>query len=726
MKSPSFFRLSLEAKLPLLIGGLLLTVIAALSWSAYLAIHSATARAASDGLRFTTTQVVEVIQSAAQKPLGRARAMAADPSLRALLRSADTRLRGIAMTALANKGSEPEDLLAAELLDSHGRRVLAAGTDTAAIGPDELALAREGPDAGGIGRLRVLAGVMVFPAIVPIADRGQAVGYVVQWRRLVLTIRLTGIQFTLGNASGDFWTDLAGVVPTPALNVPSLIGVARVVPAPTGPQLAAAALVPTTAWVILLQVPERAILGPVHRFLRRLAVMAGVLLTLGVAGGWLVSRRITSPLKQLTEAAETIAADRGSRRVALDRADELGRLATAFNLMVERLEGKVAELEKTQARVVHAQRMEAVGRLAAGVAHDFNNLLTVIFAETDLAVSSLAPDDPSREPFTEIRRASEQAASLTRQLLAFSRRQLIEPEVFSVNDLVHDVTKMLQRLVGEDIQLETRPTADRPMVKADHGQLEQVVMNLVVNARDALPRGGRITLTTQTVALDEDYARNNPDVVAGEYVMLAVSDTGTGMTEDVKAHVFEPFFTTKERGRGTGLGLATSYGIVKQGGGHIALYSELGVGTTAKVYLPLSGERATAVAPARGLPSGNETVLLVEDELAVRRVAARMLRSWGYQVHEAGNGGEALAVLTKHPEQFHLLLTDVVLPGMAGRELAEHVLRLRPGIKVLFASGYTDDVILQRQLIARDVALLQKPFTAESLSRKVRSVLDAG
>ncbi|MDP3767351.1 MAG: ATP-binding protein, partial [Dehalococcoidia bacterium] len=352
-----------------------------------------------------------------------------------------------------------------------------------------------------------------------------------------------------------------------------------------------------------------------------------------------------------------------------------------------------------------------MGRIASGVAHDFNNLLTVILAETDMALAELAPDHPLRAGLDEIRQTTQRAASLTRQLLAFSRRQVVEPEFFSLNDLVADVEKMLRRLIGEDIELSALAAPDLGPVKADRGHIEQVLVNLAVNARDAMPDGGRLVVETANVTLTEEYTATHSYAAPGEYVVLAVSDSGTGMTEEVKAHLFEPFFTTKEQGRGTGLGLATCYGIAKQHGGFISVYSELGIGTTFKVYLPRAGGVAAGPAPvgeaARG---GTETVLLVEDDPKVRNVTARMLHTLGYTVLEAGSAEQALTRLQAHRGPVHLLITDAVLPAVGGRQLAGQVQAARPGTRVLYMSGYTDDVALKHRLLERGVHFLQKPF----------------
>ena len=388
----------------------------------------------------------------------------------------------------------------------------------------------------------------------------------------------------------------------------------------------------------------------------------------------------------------------------------------------------ITERLRLQAQLLQAQKMESVGRLAGGVAHDFNNLLSVILGWTGMALEELPAGHAVRPSLEEVLKAGEGAAGLTRQLLAFSRHQVVEPTIFNANALVVEMDKMLRRVIGEDIAFATRTDPELGTVKMDRGQLEQVLMNLVVNARDAMPEGGTLTIETANIALDKAYLRKDADVAPGEYVMVAVSDSGTGMNEEVKTHVFEPFFTTKATGKGTGLGLATSYGIVKQAGGQIVVYSEEGIGTTMKVYLPRRHDAAvTAALRLKRTPvHGVETILLVEDEPAVRRVTARMLEAQGYRVLSTSSGEEALRVIGEAREPLHLLLTDVVLSGgISGRVLAEHVRALRPDLKVLFVSGYTSDVTILHGLLEQGITLVQKPFTAESLGRKVREVLDA-
>ncbi len=388
----------------------------------------------------------------------------------------------------------------------------------------------------------------------------------------------------------------------------------------------------------------------------------------------------------------------------------------------------ITERKQLEEQFHQAQKMEAVGRLAGGVAHDFNNLLTAILGSADLVLESLKADVPEREEIEEIRKAAVRAADLTRQLLAFSRQQVIAPTVLNPNDVVANLDKLLRRLLGEDVELRAVLASDLQTVKADPSQLEQVLLNLAVNARDAMPNGGKLTIETQNVELDQEYARGHLSAQPGPYVMLAVSDTGVGMDAATQARIFEPFFTTKEKGKGTGLGLATVYGIVKQSGGWIWVYSEPGHGTTFKVYLPRVGEAAAPAAPSLTPPAslrGSETILVVEDDEMIRNLVQKVMRANGYTVLVAANGGDAERVSGQHEGPIHLLMTDVVLPGLNGREVARRVVAARAGIRVLYLSGYTDDAIVHHGVLESGVEFLQKPFTPAVLGRKVREVLDS-
>ncbi len=388
----------------------------------------------------------------------------------------------------------------------------------------------------------------------------------------------------------------------------------------------------------------------------------------------------------------------------------------------------VTERHRLEDQFHQAQKMEAVGRLAGGIAHDFNNLLTVISSHAEFLKEGLQAGDQKLEDVHLIREAVNGAAELTRQLLAFSRQQVLEARVLDLNTEVSRAERMLGRIIGEDIELTVTRSPGLGHVKADPGQIAQILMNLAVNARDAMPQGGKLSIETSNVEIDHDYVSSNPVAAQGSFVMIAMSDTGSGMDEATRARVFEPFFTTKEAGKGTGLGLSTVYGIVKQSGGFIWVYSEPGQGTVFKIYLPRVAAESDLVgaisADPQELPRGSETVLLVEDADGVRLVGKRILERQGYHVIEAPNGEAALQMIANRSGPIDLLLTDVVMPGMGGRILAEELGRLHPEARVLYASGYTDDAVVRHGVLESAVAYLQKPYTAESLTRKVRQVLD--
>jgi len=389
-----------------------------------------------------------------------------------------------------------------------------------------------------------------------------------------------------------------------------------------------------------------------------------------------------------------------------------------------------AEREKLEEQLRASQKMEAIGTLAGGIAHDFNNLLSVILCCTDFAMARVREDDRTREDLLEVKKAGERAVALTRQLLAFSRKQVLQPVVLDLNQIAAGVEKMLRRILGEDIDYVQVLAPDLGKVRADPGQIEQVLMNLVVNARDAMPDGGKLTIETSNVDLDEEYAARHVAVKAGSYVRFAVSDTGCGMDAATQARIFEPFFTTKEQGKGTGLGLSTVYGIVKQSGGNIWVDSEPGHGTTFKIYLPreISAKLTATASKLAAVPTpltGTETILVVEDEEAIRDIAKRILREAGYTVLTAASPDDALMACKTRPGKIDLLLTDVVMPQMGGRVLAETLVVARPWIKVLYMSGYTDDAIVHHGTLNPGTHFIAKPFSAANLARKVREVLDS-
>jgi signal transduction histidine kinase len=427
--------------------------------------------------------------------------------------------------------------------------------------------------------------------------------------------------------------------------------------------------------------------------------------------------------------------------------EEFGFLSQYNEVLIRKLEAKMQQLEEAnrelerditereeaeaehirlEQQLIQAQKMEAVGRLAGGVAHDFNNLLTIINGFAALLTQRTSPEDPRRAWLQEILLAGERAASLTRQLLAFGHRQVLDPRVLNLNSVLADIENMLRRLIGEDVELVTTLQPELGRVKVDAGQIEQVIMNLAVNARDAMPEGGKLLIETSNVEIDEDYARSHANMTPGKYVMVAVSDTGCGMDLDTQAHLFEPFFTTKEEGRGTGLGLATVYGIVEQSGGFIWVYSEPGRGSTFKIYFPRVEEDVPTAEMAE-VPAepgtGTETVLVVEDEGGVRSLVCETLASYGYKVLEAAGAAQALQIAEQHTEPIHLLLTDVVMPQTGGKELVKQLCTLHPEAKVLYMSGYTDDAMVRRGILEGGMPFLQKPFAATALLVKISEVL---
>ena len=413
--------------------------------------------------------------------------------------------------------------------------------------------------------------------------------------------------------------------------------------------------------------------------------------------------------------------------------DELATTVDAINFMYgkaieayHKLECETSEKIRLEQQLLHAQKMESIGRLAAGIAHDFNNVLSVIIGYSDLLLAEISSDNPIHEKIRRINESGRQAATLTRQLLAFSRKQVLEKKVISINTVIRNFLKIIGKMAGEDIIIETNLSGEKCIVEADPDQIKQIIMNLIVNARDAMPHGGKIIIETAEVQLDRHYAKKHHEFKPGRYVLMAISDTGEGMEEDVLSKIFDPFFTTKRQGEGTGLGLATVYGIVKQHGGYIYAYSEKGKGTTFKIYLPASKKNAeeTESKPEnRTLPRGNETILIVDDNESIRQLIIETLKPLGYNCLHAGSGKSAIDILRKYRGEVHLLLTDVVMPGMSGKELAETIKKERPEIKVIFMSGYAENIIVHHGMLDKGINYVSKPITPVLLTQKIRSVL---
>jgi len=458
---------------------------------------------------------------------------------------------------------------------------------------------------------------------------------------------------------------------------------------------------------------------------RWLAAVGGFVILAIVGIGILLSRNITRPLKQAAHMADRLAEGQPVDQLEIRGRDEAAQLLRAMNLMATR----IRENRSLEHQLQQSQKLETVGRLAGGVAHDFNNLLTIITSYAELLKEEeWSAREEAHESLDEIKKAALRAADLTHQLLAFSRKQVMELKVLDLGGLLAESEKMLRRVIGEDIELRTS-YASSAQIRADRGQLNQVIMNLAVNARDAMPHGGTLTLATTDWEVDEYYAHTHPGVVAGRYVAIIVRDTGVGMAPDLVEQIFEPFFTTKEPGRGTGLGLSTVYGIVKQSGGHVDVQSEPGRGSTFKIFLPRTDDWQPEVEMKSPIPKsnrGSEEILLLEDEDQVRKLVAIVLRQHGYTVREACRGSEAIEILKRADFNPSLLLTDMVMPGINGLQVAERATACCPDIRVLFMSGYTEHATLDHRTLHDGANFIQKPFTGEELARKARQVLDAG
>ncbi len=785
-RSFSLSNISIKYRLPLLIGTLLFVVIVACSWTSYRSVKASAEEVGRERLRNLTEQLSGLLQQSANTLTAKTTSVASAPAVRAFVKSPASVSRDDVQKVL-EQFVAPADAnsLGVELWSKQSGVVFGAPeSGTISLGD----LATEFQQCATepfktVGAIRRVKDTVGFPSVAAVkGDNGNVIGYLVRWRRLTTTPeirqqmnKLLGSNATLylGNNSNETWTDLEKIVARPPIDLSSMADAASYQRGAGETVIGLARPITGTPWSILIEFSDNVIQRPANSFLKRTYVIGLFVFVLGVAGAFALSRNITKPLNELTETATAISQGDDSRVVQVRQKDELGQLASAFNAMVVKvrdsqheLERKVqqrtlqleeanrqleslsetnvlkrtlAEKEKTDAlealrsterQLVQSQKLEAVGRLAGGISHDFNNLLTVILGYSDIMLRQLSQDHPLRRNLDEIVRASERAASLTRQLLAFSRKQVMQPKVLGVNNVVIELEKMLRRMIGEDIELRVNLHPDLGNIKADPVQLEQVIMNLVVNARDAMPKGGKLTIETSNVYLDQTYAKEHVSVEPGNYVMLAISDTGCGMNKETRQQIFEPFFTTKAQGKGTGLGLSTVYGIVKQSGGNIWVYSEEGRGTTFKIYFPQVREEAEdyrRVITGIEAPQGSETILLVEDADWVRKLARQVLERAGYRVVEADSADAAINIIetTHNSTQIDLVLTDVIMPGMSGNDMSRHLLAKRPDLPVLYMSGYTDDAIVQHGVLEPGINFIQKPFTPDALAVKVREVLDA-
>jgi signal transduction histidine kinase len=766
----------------------LAVVILACNWASYRAIKASALDVGRERLQNLTQQLSTLLQQSAANILTKTSSVANEPVLRAFVKSPETASRAD-VQKLLQQFTAPQDAnsIRVELWNAQGTLLLVAPEgDATPLGDltNEFKQVSSEPFKS-VGIIRQLKDAVGFPALAAIKNEdGKVAGYLVRWRKFAASAdtrqqmtRLLGTSATLylGNHDNDTWTDLANMVAKPPVNVREKADIAaydrngdrdgntRVI--------GLARSIAGTPWMLLIEFPDDVVLKPVSGIMKRVVVISLFLFVMGITGAFVLSRNITGPLYELTGSATAISRGDDSRTVDIHQNDEIGQLAKAFNTMVEQLRDSQRELERkvqertaqleeanrqlellseanaqkrtiaekertdalaalrhTEKQLIQSQKLEAVGRLAGGISHDFNNLLTVILGYSDIMKRNMQEGHPLRRNVEEIVRASERAASLTRQLLAFSRKQVMQPKVVDLNTVVTDLEKMLRRMIGEDVELRVSLHGELGNIKADPVQLEQVLMNLVVNARDAMPRGGKLSIETSNIYLDEAYAREHLSVVPGDYVMLAISDTGCGMDEETRLHIFEPFFTTKEQGKGTGLGLSMVYGIVRQSGGNIWVYSEEGRGTTFKIYFPriaADAEDYKRSAQMCDVPRGAETILLVEDAELVRNLARQVLEGAGYRVLEAASAEAAIDLCERsNGDRIDLLLTDVVMPGMSGNEMSRILLSKQPGMPVLYMSGYTDDAIVQHGVLEAGINFLQKPFTPGALALKVREVLD--
>jgi PAS domain S-box-containing protein len=847
-------RMSLQWKLPILLGALLVVVIAALCSAAFVAVRRNTEQAAAGRLREVTGQLAGLLGQQSEG-LRRRVAIAADrPEIAAFLRSrAGAPAQTIDSTFLAAATNDSQ-LVAVQLLAPNGALLHSVGplAEYLADRPHRSELpGQDGrTDSTAVGHLVAKADTILFPSIGLVAAAGERLGYYVVWRRNSSNPRSSSVisnligsdsRFYIGSPDGA-WMDEAGATPGPALPARDSAdpdAILRYDRPGNGTVLATEMAIAGTPWEVVVEFPADVVYAPANRFLGRIVLIGGVLLLLGLAGAWVVSRHLVAPLTRLTKA--TMAFGHGVRgtRVPADGEGEIGRLAEAFNRMAEHVDTEAAARESSEAQwrllfdqnprpmwvtdraterflavneaalelygltraeflagtvadlrhpeppmigsgdkgtgvtpferhrtkergtievevtrhaltfagqpaelalaqnitarkmqelqARQAQKMEAVGRLAGGVAHDFNNLLAVIVPYAQLMREETPDGTRNAGDLDHIIQAAERGRALTRQLLTFSRQHVVQAATLDPSQAIRELDGLLRRLLGEDVELVTRLEAGRVHIRIDPGQFEQILINLAVNARDAMPQGGTLVVTTNDWSVDRESLGFHALKGEGRYIVLTVTDTGVGMDTETVGRIFEPFFTTKAPGKGTGIGLATVYGIVTQGGGQIVVYSEPGSGTTFRVYFPVVAEES-GVAPksARSMASlrGSETILLVEDDAAVRSAAVGVLERSGYKVLVATDPEDAQELAARHRSSIALVISDVVMPRMSGPTLLVALRRHRPDLKVLLISGYAGEALSARGEIAEDIPFLEKPFTVTGLLAKVRDVLD--
>ena len=722
---------SIDRKLPLLASGLVLLTAGVLALTAYDRLHQALVDTARKRLATHARIATQLIVRPGFRRDTLPTAIPTRPLVDFILG------RGSAaevMSALSRPQVTGENKTYAALLDSIGRPLVVFHRDSFPTPSWPFAAIRAGRIGGDsvvISPLEAYGATAGYSRVkaLRLAPGSAVIGYVVATYPFTSSTAQAfremvgqGVQMLVGQPGEGVWTDLTRVTAQPSL-LPSEDSTLM-----SGDTITASARIPGTNLLVWLSQPSHGVLGPMRPLLWELLPLGLLIAILGAAIMWRMARRITHPLAQLTDVAEGVARDSHSMPntdeipIPIRDGDEITRLRYAF----ERMSDRVAERQALEQQLRQSQKMEAVGRLAGGVAHDFNNLLTAIRSYADLMLDDMTPYDSKRGDVMEIRKAAERAAGLTAQLLAFSRKSMLQPRVLDVSEVLTDVHGMLKRLMIEDITLEVFTAPGLWAVKVDRGQLEQVIVNLAVNARDAMPNGGTLRISAlNDVLVDPIDSRHGP-VPPGEYVAIRVTDTGLGMDTTTQNQVFEPFFTTKAVGQGTGLGLSTVHGIVAQSGGHVTLESQPSRGSTFTVYLPRVRDEIPKrnSGGASATPKGNnETILLVEDEPSVRSLARRVLVRAGFRVLEAASPTDALRLAEQHSREIKLVLSDVVMPEMSGPALVLELEEMCPGCRVLFISGYTDDEVIGRGLGSENMDLLQKPFSAQQLVERVREAI---
>jgi PAS domain S-box-containing protein len=840
-------RLSLNVRLPLLIGSVLLVVIVIFGALSYRVASHAAYSAAAERLSSAANQLATAISQQLEALKVQMHDVAGSRAMQRFV-NGDTTAAATVRGDLTVFGRDSTPGNAVEIRDAEGTVHLSARpssrTDIAAA-----ALAPALPDSAALGPIFSDGRLVYYEMSAPIKRRDGPPWFLVVRRiidagsgaRAIAAMLGSDARLFVGNADGSLWADMSAPAESALIRDTIRSGAYRRAGAV---RLGAVAHPTNTPWLMGTEFSNAEVMRGSRPLMREMAGIAALVLLAGTVLGWIMSRQLTRPLVDLTHEAEQVARSNGETDPVERTGDELTRLSGAFRTMVARVQDgqerlrlsekqyrmlfdlnpnpmwvfdrktlqflavnaaavsrygyshdeftrmtirdirppqdvealeqavqtefearqdasnwrhitrdgtvfdveirgrpvtflgvdaelvlvtDVTERNRLEARLRQSQKMEAVGRLAGGIAHDFNNILSAVLGYSNLVLEDLPDDDAHRADIEEVRDAGMRGAALTRQLLMFSRPQVAERQVLDINEIIAGVRKMLERIIGEDIVIETRLSPDVGRVRMDPGHLEQIVMNLAVNARDAMPDGGRLTIETSEVELDELHHRGNKLLPAGRYVMLAVSDVGVGIPKDQQARIFEPFYTTKPAGEGTGLGLSTVYGIVQQNGGSVLVYSEPGHGATFKVYLPRVEAVATTAEPAPAAPArghARESILFVEDEPSLLKVGCQILTRAGYTVIGMPGPAEAIAFAAEHPGKIDLVATDMVMPGLSGREMVGRIRLKRPEVRVLFMSGYTDDAIMQRGVSEPGTAFLQKPFSGEGLARKVRAVLD--